>query len=335
MSALMVSDFPLSAPSNYDDILVEYLEVCIPKEQEQLESKDLLDVSFKSECSTSDSDSGRGSCDSHTLLTDKCGVVKEELKDEDQRRAEMGAERQKMAWNEEVMARCHESMDVPAICNGRVKTWPSVFSSLPQNATDLLEQQSALVMASRHYPSNILFSSGSAPAYVNHASPGALRPELTINKKHPCGLHPQMLSCRKLQSHSNVDISSIGVKRAPAGLTSAALEPADNVDARRVNSELLLHTDEPDGGSAQMGKYYSKVRGVDRGNMLLLQREETEECSNQQPHPEGAKGGCHTYSTVTMTKDPASALREETILTTTGYVDTSTMCMLPTRSIDS
>ncbi|XP_056875379.1 prolactin receptor a [Takifugu flavidus] len=330
LSALMVSNFPLSAPSNYDDILVEYLEVCIPKEQGQLESKDLLDVSFKSECSTSDSDSGRGSCDSHTLLTDKCGATKEELMDEDQRRAEMGAERQKMSWNEEMMANCHENMAGPAICNGRVKTWPSVFSSLPQNGTDLLEQQRSLVMARQHYPSDNLFPPGSASSYVNHPSPGALRPEFTTNEKHPCVLHPQMLSCRKLQSHSNVDISSIGLKRAPAGLTSAALEPANNADAQRVTSELLLHADEPD-GSAQMGKYYSKVKGVDRGNMLLLQREETKDYSNQQRHPDGAKGGCHTYSTVTMTKDPASAIRGQTILTTSGYVDTSTMCMLPSH----
>lgn len=321
----MVSDFPLSAPSNYDDILVEYLEVCIPKEQEQLESKDLLDVCFKSECSTSDSDSGRGSCDSHTLLTDKCGAAKEELMDEDQRSAEMGAERQKMAWNEKMMANCHENMAGPAICNGRVKTWPSVFSSLPQNGMDLLEQQRSLVTARQHYPSDNLFPPGSAPSYVHHPSPGALRPEFTTNTKHPCVLHPQMLSCRKLQSHSNVDISS---------LTSAALEPANNVDAQRVTSELLLHTDEPGDAdsSAQMGKYYSKVKGVDRGNMLLLQREETEEYSNQQRHLDGAKGGCcHTYSTVTVTKDPASAIRGETILTASGYVDTSTMCMLPSH----
>lgn len=329
MSALMVSDFPLSAPLNYDDILVEYLEVCIPKEQEQLESKDLLDVSFKSECSASDSDSGRGSCDSHTLLTDKCGAAKEELMDEDQRRAEMGAERQKMAWNEEVMANCHENMASPAICNGRVKTWPSVFSSLPQNGTDLLEQQRSLVMARQHYPSDNLFPPGSAPSYVNHPSPDALRPEFTTNKKHPCVLHPQMLSCRKLQSHSNVDISSIGLKRTPAGLTSAALEPTNNVDAQRVTSEQLLPGDADD--SAHMGKYYSKVKGVDRGNMLLLQREVTEEFSNQQRHSDGVKGGCHTYSTVTVTKDPASAIRGETILTSSGYVDASTMYMLPSH----
>lgn len=323
----MVSDFPLSAPSNYEDILVEYLEVCIPKEQEQLESKDLLDVSFKSECSASDSDSGRGSCDSHTLLTDKCGAQKEEIKDVNQRGAEMDSERQQMAWNAETMATSHESVVGPDICSGRVKTWPSVFSSLPQNGTNLLEQQRALVMARQHYPSGNLFPPSSVASYVTHPSPGTLRPEFTANKQQPCGAHPQMLSCRKLQSHSNVDISSIGVKPSPAGLMPDALGPADNADAQRVTSKLLMHTDETGSadGCPQMGKYYSKVKGIDRGNRLVLQREETEEYSHRQQHPDGVKGGCHAYSTVTVTKNPASAIGEETILTTSGYVDTSTI----------
>lgn len=323
----MVSDFPLS---NYEDILVEYLEVCVPKEQEQLQSKDFLDVSFKSEGSTCDSDSGRGSCDSHTLLTDKCGEANKEKKEKDQRRVEMGEERQ-MDWTEEALSSSQESVISPVLSSGRVKTWPSVFSSSPQNTSHLLEQQSALVLARQHYPSDNLFPPGSAPSYVSHPSHGALRPEFTASKKLPCGLHPQTLACLQLQSHSNVDISCIGVKRAPAGLASAALGPADNAAAQRVNSELLLQAGTPGAadGCPQMGRYYSKVKGVDRGNLLLLQRQETEERSSQPQEADGVKGGCYTYSTVTVTKSPASAITEEIILTTSGYVDTATMCMLP------
>lgn len=319
----MVSNFP---PSKFEDIQVEYLEVCAPKEQEQLQRKDLLDVSFKSEGSTCDSDSGRGSCDSHTLLTDKCGEANEEKKEKDQRRVDMGAQRQ-TDWTEEALASSHESVSSPVISSGRVKTWPSVFSSSPQNASDLLGQQSSLVMARQHYPSDNLFPPGSAPSYVSHPSHDALRPEL----KQPCGLHPHTLACRQLQAHSNVDISCTGVKYVPAGLASAALGPADNADAQRVNSELLLQTDMSGGADScpQTGRYYSKVKGVDRGNMLLLQREETEECSNQQQETDGVKGGCYAYSTVTVTKSPASAITEEIILTTSGYVDTASVCMLP------
>lgn len=322
----MVSEFP---PSNYEDILVEYLEVCAPKEQDQLQSKleqDLLDVSFKSEGSTCDSDSGRGSCDSHTLLTDKCGAGNEGKKEKAQRRAEMGTPRP-TDWTKEALASSHKSVISPVMSSGRVKTWPSVFSSSPKNALDLLEEQRSLVMARQRYPSDNLFPPGSGPPYVTHPSHGALRPELTTNRKQPCGLRAQMPACRQLQSHSNVDISRIGVKCAPADLASAALGPADNAHAQRVSSELLLHTD-PSDGCLLTGRYYSKVKGVDRDNMLLLQREETQECSKQQ-EADGVKGGCSTYSTVTVAKSPASAITEEIILTTSGYVDTAIMCMLP------
>lgn len=313
----MVSDFP---PSNSGDILVEYLEVCTPNEQEQLQSNDLLDVSFKSEGSTCDSDSGRGSCDSHTLLTDKCGETNEEKEEKRQRRVEMGQQAQ--------TGLAEEALVSPVISGERVKTWPSVFSSSPQKASGLLEPQRSLLMARQHYPSDNLFPSASAPSYVTHPGHGALRLDFTTSTIQPYGLHPQTLACRQLQTHSNVDISCIGIKCTPAGLASAALGPADNAGAQRVNGELLLQTDASHGanGCPQMARYYSKVKGVDRGNKLLLQREDSEECSNQ---TDRVKGGLSTYSTITLTKDPASAITEEIILTTSGYVDTATMCILP------
>ncbi|KAF3849198.1 hypothetical protein F7725_015695 [Dissostichus mawsoni] len=79
-SALVVPNFPPASESKYEEMLVVYLEVYVLEEQELMleESKDLLDGCLKSENSRSDSDSGRGSCDSHTLLMDKCGETKEE-----------------------------------------------------------------------------------------------------------------------------------------------------------------------------------------------------------------------------------------------------------------
>ncbi|XP_061554831.1 prolactin receptor a isoform X2 [Phycodurus eques] len=80
-SALVASDFPaMSSLSDSEDLLVEYLEVYIPEEREATseKSKDLGGSGgFKLESSASDSDSGRGSCDSHTLLIEKCGRPKE------------------------------------------------------------------------------------------------------------------------------------------------------------------------------------------------------------------------------------------------------------------
>lgn len=301
MSALMMSGFP---PSSYEDVLVEYLEVCAPKEQEQLQSKDLLDVSFKSEGSTCDSDSGRGSCDSHTLLTEKCGEASEERKEKDQRtrRAETGLQTP-ADWTGDALAGSQESVVSPAISSGRVKTWPSVFSSSPQSASDLLDQEGSLVGARQHYPSDNLFPPAAAPSYISHpGQPALLRPEFP---KQARGLRPQTPACRQLQSRSNVDVSCV------------------SAEARRTDGELFPQTD------AQVGRCYSKVKGVDGGNVLLLQREETQERCSQQRETDGAKGGCGTYSTISLAKSPASATTEEIILTTSGYVDTATVCMLP------
>ncbi|XP_061656493.1 prolactin receptor a isoform X2 [Syngnathoides biaculeatus] len=81
-SALVVSDFPaMSSLSEGEDLLVEYLEVYNPEGHEAaLEGVKDLDLStgFKLESSACDSDSGRGSCDSHTLLIEKCGRPKED-----------------------------------------------------------------------------------------------------------------------------------------------------------------------------------------------------------------------------------------------------------------
>nr|XP_057910689.1 prolactin receptor a isoform X2 [Doryrhamphus excisus] len=126
-SALVVSDFPPRSSSNYEDLLVEYLEVYVPEEQQVIleESKELHSSCFKSESSTSDSDSGRGSCDSHTLLIDKGGQSKENedrpVRTEDQVEAE--------DWEEEGSDAKEDMGGVDVPSGGRVKTWPSVFTS--------------------------------------------------------------------------------------------------------------------------------------------------------------------------------------------------------------
>uniref|UniRef100_A0A3B4BJ18 Prolactin receptor n=1 Tax=Periophthalmus magnuspinnatus TaxID=409849 RepID=A0A3B4BJ18_9GOBI len=107
LGALMIPEYPPSSSSNDDDLLVEYLEVFVTGEQDisMEEGKEIQDHYCKSESSTCDSDSGHGSCDSHTLLIDKCKETNEKTLSYDGR---------------------------PDTCNGRVKTWPSVFTPLPQ-----------------------------------------------------------------------------------------------------------------------------------------------------------------------------------------------------------
>uniref|UniRef100_A0A3Q1FP46 Prolactin receptor n=1 Tax=Acanthochromis polyacanthus TaxID=80966 RepID=A0A3Q1FP46_9TELE len=232
-SALVVSDFPPTSSSNYEDLLVEYLEVYIPEEQELIleESKDLHDGCLKPKGSTFDSDSGRGSCDSHTLLMDKCGEAKDDEQQTDRDGSQTGSEaqRQQAAWEQEALT--YEAL-------------------------------------------------------------------------------------------SDVNISSIGHKEAPAGLQLPTVQSTEYVEVHTVNEDdmVLLHP-VPSGhshgkGCLQMhqGEDYSKVNGVDKNNVLLLQRDVIEEqvdmcpCENQDMN--GATESCCT-----------SAVN--------GYVDTATMFPLP------
>lgn len=330
----MVSDFPPTASSNYEDLLVEYLEVYVPKEQEQLESKDLHDGCLKSEGSASDSDSGRGSCDSHTLLMDKCAEAKEKERQTDEERMGTGEQRYQKVWQEDALAYSHEDMVSPDMSTGRVKTWPSVFSPLLQYSSSPLEQQSSLEIAKQQYLSDSLLPPGPTPSYLTqpgHSTKEALGPsywEFCSSNRHPHLLHPQMQACRQLQAHSDINISSIGRERASAGLAeedTALLQPVQSGSGRSEGCPQV-----PQGED-----YYSKVKGVDRDNMLLLQGEEMEEdmrsCAHQETNR--VKENCCASSTVSATKKPAHSampIHDKMVVAANGYVDTATICTLPT-----
>ncbi|XP_023263588.1 prolactin receptor-like, partial [Seriola lalandi dorsalis] len=308
-SALMVSDFPPTTSSNYEDLLVEYLEVYVPQEQELMlaESKDLLDSCLKSEGSTSDNDSGRVSCDSHTLLMDKCGEAKEEERQTDQEdsTSETKSQRHRRDWDEDALTYAHEDMVSPDKSSGRVKTWPSVFSPLPQYSSSLPDQMSSLEIAKQHCHSDSLFSPGSTSSYLTQpgqSTKEALGPsywEFSFSNKQPHSVLPEMQPCWQLQAHSDVNISSTGRKQAPAGLESPALRPTGYVEVQRVNEEdmVLLQPVVSDHGYGEgyrqmrQQEDYSRVKGVDSGNMLLLQREVMKEEVCRCPCEDGETNG--------------------------------------------
>nr|QHW05945.1 prolactin receptor 1 [Rachycentron canadum] len=357
-SALVVSDFPPTTSSNYEDLLVEYLEVYVPQEQELMleESKDLLDSCLKSEGSTSDNDSGRVSCDSHTLLMDKCGEAKEEERQTDQEDSatETEAQGHQKHWDEEALTYAHEDIFSPEKSSGRVKTWPSVFSPLPQYTSSLPNQTNSLEMAKQHCHSDSLFPPGSTssdltqPGHSNKETLGPGYWEFCLDNKKPHSLLPQTQQCQQLHSHSDVNISTIVHKQAPTGLQLPAFRPTDYVEVQRVNEEdiVLLQPVVSDHGChegcPQMHQQedYSKVKGVDSHNMLLLQRgvmkEEVDRCPCEDQETNGATEGCCTSSIGTTPHKStarihtATPVQDEVVQAASGYVDTATMFSLPT-----
>ncbi|XP_051794553.1 prolactin receptor a [Acanthochromis polyacanthus] len=349
-SALVVSDFPPTSSSNYEDLLVEYLEVYIPEEQELIleESKDLHDGCLKPKGSTFDSDSGRGSCDSHTLLMDKCGEAKDDEQQTDQDGSQTGSEaqRQQAAWEQEALTYAHEDMISPDMSSGRVKTWPSVFSPLPQYSLSPLSQPSSLETAKQHCLSDSLFPPASLSSYLTQpgqSTKEALRSsysDFCSSNKQPHLLHPQPDARHHLQAHSDVNISSIGHKEAPAGLQLPTVQSTEYVEVHTVNEDdmVLLHP-VPSGhshgkGCLQMhqGEDYSKVNGVDKNNVLLLQRDVIEEqvdmcpCENQDMN--GATESCCTSAQKSIPCIHTTLpVQEEKAVN--GYVDTATMFPLP------
>ncbi|KAK5852187.1 hypothetical protein PBY51_023676 [Eleginops maclovinus] len=323
-SALVVPNFPEASPSKYEDMLVvEFFEV---KEQELMleESNDLLDGGLKYESSRSDSDSGRGSCDSHTLLLDKCREAKEERQTNRDGSLIEKQIRQKDRKEEAIS---------PDISSGRVKTWPSLYSPLPQYGSNPLDKQSSLEMAKQHSLSisSFLTQPGTKDAL------GLSYMDFCLSNKQN-HVHPQT----QVQTRSNVNISNIGHKHAPAGLHSPTTQ---YVEVQRVNKEDMVLLQPvlsrcgliEDCPHLPKGEDYSKVKGVDYDNRLLLQREGTGEdmCSGMDQETNGERGNCYTTSTVSIMQKPTACIytvmpiQEGMALTLNGYVDTANMGNLP------
>ncbi|KAM3599421.1 uncharacterized protein V6R79_005214 [Siganus canaliculatus] len=331
-SALVVPDFPPTSSSNYEDLMVEYLQVYIPEEQELMleECKDLQDGCLKYEGSTSDCDSGRGSCDSHTLLMDKSGEAKEEERQINQEgMGRTKGQKHQRDWKEKAVASSHEDMVSPDMLSGRVKTWPSVFSASPQHNSNLLNQQISLEMTKHHYLSDSLLPPGSMSSYLTQ--PGynakeALGPnywEFGLSSQQPGLLHVQ--GRQQLQAHSAINISTIGHKQEPVGLHLPSHKTTVNLKAEKFNSD---HENVKGCYQTVHGEEYSRVKGVDRDNLLLLQRELMEEgrfpCDHQEMNV--VRENCDMQKPSGCIQSMPN--QDEKVLAVNGYVDTATMCTM-------
>ncbi|XP_035464594.2 prolactin receptor a isoform X1 [Scophthalmus maximus] len=355
-SALVVSGFPPTMSSNCEDLLVEYLEVYVPDEHELMleEGKDLHDHCLKSEGSTSDNDSGRGSCDSHTLLMDKCGEAKEQGRQTEQEERPVETQRHQKEWNEDTLPYAHEDTVSPDMSSGRVKTWPSVFCPLPQYSSSPPNHTSSLEIAKQHCLSDSLFPPGSTSSYLTHPGHstketlGPSRWEFSLSNKQPRSLHPQMQTRQQLQARSDINLSNVGCEQAPAGLLPPTARPTEYVEVQRVNEEDMVLLKPVASGRGcgdgcprlRQAEDYSKVKGVNSDHTLLLQREvmgeEAERCPCQDQETNGETDSCITSSTVTTTQKPpacnytAAAVQDKMAPTVSGYVDTASIFTLPT-----
>ncbi|XP_028829068.1 prolactin receptor a [Denticeps clupeoides] len=269
-NALVIQGF-LPA-SDYEDLLVEYLEVYDNDNQELVDGgKDLQDGLLKSKC-MSDNDSGRGSCDSHILLMEKCGEGKEELPVEHPR-------------PQEVVGKCSGPME-------------DLVANTAELNTSLVH-----TLAPRFSPS--------LPSQINKkGSPGTPTPISEKGEKQKRELHNSSPALSGYSHINNeFDMNGLVGKRDPA---APAFRSMEYVEVQKVSQQNVLLLRPLGPTPVQLAaEDYSKVKGVTSDNVLLLQSEqsrlrisdcqergEQEESCPRQQHPQAGKLAIHLPSNV-------------------------------------
>uniref|UniRef100_A0A8C2FN24 Prolactin receptor n=1 Tax=Cyprinus carpio TaxID=7962 RepID=A0A8C2FN24_CYPCA len=313
-NTLVIQGFPPT--TDYDNLLVEYLEVYDNEEQELvLDGKDLSEDCMKSK-SPSDIDSGRGSCDSRTLLLEKCMDGREGSGSNQHQYSQHGETRWASTESSESQG---PEPGSPESTNERGKTWPVVFSS-PQPQTH------------HHYPVGAAKPAyHSVPEILNHLSPHAMSSNYHQLNHQDILQQERRFSkpaCRHSQSYNQFNLDGIDTS-APGVAPSPSLE---YVEVQRVNPEnmLLLRplsdpNREPEGSDCTR-EDYSKVKEVTSNNILLLQRDmshqcvddysQADQCTTQQP-PHPCKPAVHQSNSGM----PQEAIR----VMGNGYVDSTVL----------
>ncbi|XP_036792580.1 prolactin receptor a isoform X1 [Oncorhynchus mykiss] len=341
-NSLVVQSFPPRS-TDYEDLLVEYLEVYVNEKQELMpEGKDLRDVGCLKSKSQSDNDSGRGSCDSHTLLMEKCGGV--ESKDESSYEEPELLQGQAGSW-ERLERGDSQVVDTPDSSDARVKTWPLVFSPSIHGSSDN-HHYGTLEMPKQHSTSEITYSVPdhlfpTSTSFPHHHHPEyrdslGEYSEYRHSRSPSTGVLYHWEAQHHPQAHSNFNIRNLERQKEATGLGLPPSRSMEYVEVQKVNQEnqlvlkpLSSHGRGP--SQVQFGRAvvdYSKVNGVNNDNVLLLQRQrEMAEAGQYCDYREKEGAEAERYPTQQQgktTKDGpvATQLQESTCLTTSGYVDT-------------
>lgn len=272
-NALAALSFPARTHCDYEDLLV-YIEVSRQEEQElMLADESAAPQGPKPQAAPSDSDSGHGSCDSHTLLMEKCGEGEDgkgEEKEEEQ-----------------------EEEEDRGMSEGQVKTWPKICLPESYNGSEVLDHRSAPEAAEQIHDSNCCFPLPSPPLpsttsiFSDHQAGCS---HSTCEKPQQAILHAQgqfsWQLCPRSEFHSlepehqNRQAGSTATMSTTTQPCPTPFQATEYVEVQNVIRENVMvlwpipsaqgHREAclPQAGEED----YSRVKGLNSGNVLLLHR---------------------------------------------------------------
>lgn len=291
-NALGIPGFP--HPSDYEDPLVEYLKVFDNEDQELLlDGKDLQEGCLKLK-SPSDNDSGRGSCDSHSLLMDKYAVAKEGPTP-----VSFQQEAQVKALGDLLSSETQPSA-IAKLEGSPSNAWPLVLTTdqNPRHGSPLKSVPDVFI-----------------------SSPSSLQLECYIDSKHSKVLHELGANSLEGKGHTAV----------PSARSMEYVE-VQKVDQQNVLLLRPLAERNLDSSSISIelpGEDYSKVKGMTSDNVLLLQQEVSTQCLSDYQYGDDQEETCPMVQQTPLGKPvvypPPAVAPGGMQLTSNGYVDTVTV----------
>ncbi|XP_064498792.1 prolactin receptor isoform X1 [Pseudopipra pipra] len=269
LSALGCHGFPPT--SDCDELLIEYLEVEDSEDQQLMPSHDNPSKNMRMIPKETDSDSGRGSCDSPSLLSEKCReprALPSALQTQDVRAVQenKGAKR---SWETQCIASEQEAL---LFNNESTKssTWPAV-QLLPNNQLPVFAYHSTVEAHT------IILSTTNV-----NISPVLVGNEEKHQSRYPVteAVHDNMEKQREME-YSTTEQTTVQVKQNRHNDKSPFLNPKlmDYVEVHKVRQDeeptvLLKHKD--NNGKTEKytvpgtSKEYTKVSTVVDHNILVL-----------------------------------------------------------------